>query len=66
MEKLKEGTKVTIDYNDGATGEIVGIASDQATIVFYIVKLVDRFGQEWKNYEYSCVVVPSGLIKIKG
>ena len=62
MEKLKEGTKVTIDYNGGATGEIVGIASDQETIVFYIVKLIDRYGQDWKNYKYSCVVVPSGML----
>ena len=60
--KLKEGAKVEIRFNGGATGKIVGFNGDYGPATqMYIVKLLKRTGQPWKDYKYSCVVLPEVL-----
>lgn len=65
METLKEGTKVSIAHNGGATGEIVGLGSQMVPdfCKMYIVKLIERSGQEWNDYKYSCVVLPRSMFE---
>jgi len=66
METLKEGTKVTIDYNGGASGVIVGLGAQMVPDCskMYIIKLIERIGQEWKDYEYSCVILPKSMFEL--
>jgi len=66
MENLKEGTKVSITYNGGATGIVVGLGAQMVpdNCKLYIIKLVERFGKEWKDYEYSCVNLPRSMLTI--
>ena len=71
MTILAEGTKVSItplDFDGGATGEIVGIGPDvgHEACRMYIVKLIERTGQEWKDYKYSCVDLPRSMFEIVG
>jgi hypothetical protein len=68
MEVLKEGTKVSITHNGGATGIVVGLGAQLVpyNCKLYIIKLVERFGQEWCDYEYSCVNLPRSMLKVIG
>lgn len=67
MEKLEEGQLVTTDFEGGFSGEITGIAAELGPIGYmYIVKLLQRTGETWINYPYSCVVLPQSMIKAIG
>lgn len=71
MAILKEGTKVSIKplgSDGGATGEIVGLGPDVGPEAcrMYIVKLIERKGQQWKNYKYSCVDLPRSMFEVVG
>jgi hypothetical protein len=71
MSILEEGTKVSItplNSDGGATGEIVGLGPDVGpeSCRMYIVKLIERTGEQWRNYKYSCVNLPRGMFKLLG
>ena len=63
---LEQGTIVSINASNGTSiGEIVGVASDMGPAgIMYIVKLVNRGGQAWIDYPYSCVTVPRSMFTI--